>query len=245
MVDFKNGIHLSIEYIARQVFIHFRDGSIPHFWYIYMIIGLYLFIPIIGKWIRNCTENEILYFLIIWFIVLIINQPFVSKIKPAIDFSYFSGYLGYLVLGHYLTIKTFGNKKRTNLLAFILIFTGLTITVFGTFLVQQYTKLPGGTLYNPLSPGILLYSAGIFLWFRNKDISSRPLLFVRNTISKYSYGIFLVHIFVLSKLDDFSIRWDFINPIIGIPFTIILCLTISTGVIYFISKLPFGKHISG
>lgn len=243
--DLKKGINLNVEYIARQVFIHFRDGSIPHFWYIYMIIGLYLFIPIIGKWIRNSTENETLYFLVIWFIVLIVNQPYISKIKPAIDFSYFSGYLGYLVLGHYLTIKTAGNKHQTNLLAFTLIFTGLTITVLGTFLVQQYTKLPGGTFYNPLSPGILIYSAGIFLWFKHKDISSKPLIFVRNTVSKYSYGIFLVHIFILSKLDDFNIRWDFINPIIGIPFTIIVCLTVSTSVIYLISKLPLGKYISG
>ncbi len=243
--DLKSGMHLNFEYISQQVFIHFRDGSVPHFWYIYMLIGLYLFIPIIGKWLRNATENELLYFLSIWFIVIILDQPFISKIKPAIDFSYFSGYLGYLVLGHFLTIKTFGNKNQTNLLAFVLIFIGLSITILGTFLVQKYTKMSGGTFYNPLSPGILIYSTGIFLWFKNKDFSFRPMVIVRNTMSKYSYGIFLIHIFVLSKLDDFNIRWDFINPIIGIPFTMFICLIISTGIIYIIRQLALGKHISG
>ena len=243
--DYNKGVNLNFEYIIRQIFIHFRDGSTPHFWYIYMIIGLYLFIPIIGKWIRNSSEKDILYFLVIWFIVLLLNQPYISKIKPSLDFSYYSGYLGYLVLGHYLTIKPVENKTRVNLIALCLIFSGLIFTVVSTYIVQQYTILPGGTFYNPLSINILIYSTGIFLWFRNKNIHNDFLISIRNIINKHSYGIFLVHIFILSKLDDFYIRWNFINPLFGIPFTIIVCLFISTGIIFVISKFPLGKYISG
>ena len=32
------------------------------FWYIYMIIGFYLMLPILYKWIKNATEKEIEYF---------------------------------------------------------------------------------------------------------------------------------------------------------------------------------------
>ena len=41
-------------------------------------IGLYLMTPILSRWIKNATEGEINYFLIIWLIVMVINL-FISK----------------------------------------------------------------------------------------------------------------------------------------------------------------------
>ena len=51
----------------RQVLHLLKYGSSYHLWYVYMLIGLYFFIPVIGKFVRNASENEILYFLIVWF----------------------------------------------------------------------------------------------------------------------------------------------------------------------------------
>jgi len=243
--DFEAGNRPGFWEIARDIFVQLRDGSSGHLWYIYMIIGLYLFIPIIGKWVRNATEKEILYFLGIWLIVLILDQPIISKIKPDIDLSYFSGFLGYLVLGHYLKIKSFGSQKKTNIIGLILIGLGLISTILGTFLVQRFTNEYVSTFYEPLSPNILLYSTGIFILFKNKDVSLRPIVILRDFICKYSYGIFLVHILIFSKLNDFNIRWNFINSIVGVPITVFLCLIISAGVVYIVSKLPYGKYISG
>jgi len=243
LVDFESGLRPGFYEIARNVFIQFRDGSSLHLWYIYMIIGLYLFIPIIGKWVRNATEKEMIYFLGIWLAVMIIDQPVIDKIKPEIDMRYFSGYLGYLVLGHYLKIKTFGD--RTNLIAVILITIGILSTILGTFLVHHYTNKYVSTFYEPLSPNILLFATGLFLSFKNKDISFRPLAVIRNFLSKYSYGIFLVHVLVLNILRNYNIQWNFINPIMGIPVTVLLCLSISAGIIFIVNKLPLGKYISG
>jgi surface polysaccharide O-acyltransferase-like enzyme len=245
IIDFESGLRPGFADIARNVFIQFRDGSSIHLWYIYMIIGLYLFIPIIGKWVRNATEKEMLYFLGIWLVVMIIDQPVIDKIKPEIDLRYFSGYLGYLVLGHYLKIKSFRTQNRTNLIALTLIATGLLSTILGTFLVHHYTNEYVSTFYEPLSPNMLMFAGGLFLWFKNKDISFGPLIAIRNFISKYSYGIFLVHVLVLSKLGNFNICWNFINPLFGIPVTVVICLTISAGIIFIVNKLPLGKYISG
>ena len=231
--------------MARNIFVQMRDGSSLHMWYIYMIIGLYLFVPIIGKWIRASTEKEIIYFLGIWVVVMLFDQPVISKLKPDIDFSYFSGYLGYLVLGYYLKIKSFGSKKRQSIIGLSLIGAGLITTILGTFLVKHYTKEYVSTFYEPLSPNILLYAAGLFIFFKNKDTQLKPIVAVRNFFSQYSYGIYLVHVLILRHLDDFDIRWNFINPAIGIPLTVFLCLTLSGGIIFMINKLPFGKYISG
>jgi surface polysaccharide O-acyltransferase-like enzyme len=33
-----------------------KNGSSYHLWFVYMLLGIYLFIPIIGKWIRYSTN---------------------------------------------------------------------------------------------------------------------------------------------------------------------------------------------
>jgi len=243
--DFLDGSYPGLIDIAKSLFINFRDGSTPHFWYIYMIIGLYLFIPIIGKAIRHSTEKEMLYFLCIWLGVIILNQPVFVKFKPQIDFTYFSGYLGYLVLGYFLANKTLKSEKQSNVLGILLIVFGLLSTVLGTFIIHLKTNEYVSTFYEPLSPNILLYASGLFLLCKNRDLNYKPFVLFRNFISKYSYGIFLVHVLVLSKLDDFGIRWNFIHPIIGIPFTIVVCLIISAVIVFLIHKIPYGKYISG
>jgi surface polysaccharide O-acyltransferase-like enzyme len=235
---------MTIFEIAKYFIVQIRDGSAYHLWYVYMIIGIMLFIPIIGKWVRNCSEKEIIYFLVIWLCTLLLNQPIISKIKPNIDLTYFTGYIGYLILGYYLTIKSFDNKK-INVISICLIVLGITVTIFGTYFASNYTGGYCQIFYNYLTPNILIVSIGIFVFFKNFYVSNSKIIKIRDFISKYSYGIYLIHILVLGELAKLNISGNLINPIIGVPFTTILCLIISGGIIYFVNKLPYGKYISG
>jgi surface polysaccharide O-acyltransferase-like enzyme len=231
--------------ILKTVFVNLRDGSSRHFWYIYMIIGLYLFIPVVGKWIRNSSEKEMRYFLIVWIVVLFFDQPYFSKFRPDIDMTYFTGYLGYLVLGYYLTVNSFGSKKQSDWFAGVILIVGYSTTVLGTYFVQQQTNEYVSTFYEPLSPNIMLFASGLFLLLKNKELKNKLMIRIRDFISKYSYGIFLVHVLVLFKLYDFGFAWNFINPILGIPVTVSVTFLISTGIVFVVNKLPFGKYISG
>jgi len=243
--EFDAGHKMSLYEIARTVFVNLRDGSSIHLWYVYMIIGVYLFIPIIGKWVRNSTEKEMRYFLIIWVCTLFLDQPYLSKIKPDIDLSYFTGFLGFLILGHYLTINSFGNAPKTNLIATIMLFVGYVSTVLGTFFVHKATNEYVSTFYEPLSPNIMLFAAGLFLLNKNKDITQPVFIKIRDFISRYSYGIFLIHVLILFKLYDFGLGWNFINPVLGIPITVFCTLIVSSVIIFIVNKIPFGKYISG
>lgn len=239
------GTNLAASSIIQTIITQYRDGSSIHFWYIYMIVGLYLFVPIIGKWARNCTEKEMLYFLGIWIFTLFFGQPFLEIFKPHIDLTYFSGFLGYLVLGYYLRVKTFKNRQQQNLIAWLCLSTGALSTIFGTYFLHYFYDEYSNQFYECLTPNIALYSSGLFLLFKDKDISEKFFVKVRDFICKYSYGIFLVHVLVFFQLIDYGIDWQFINPIIGIPFTILLTLSISSVIIFVIHKLPYGKYISG
>ncbi|PXY45358.1 acyltransferase [Flavobacterium hydrophilum] len=237
---------LSFFEICRLTFFLFKDGTYYHLWYVYMIIGIYLFVPILNKWIQNATEKEILYFILIWIVTLFFNQPIVSKARINIDLIYFSGYIGYLVIGYYLSIKSFRyNVKKVRFISIVLIFTGTTIAIFGTYFLTKRANHFIDYFYGNFALSTIISSVGIFLLFKNLKISNPLLIRIIDFINKYSYGIYLAHILVLKLLEFLGITYSFINPVLAIPMITILCLCISSFIIFSINKLPYGRHISG
>lgn len=83
-----------------------------HMWFMYPLISLYLIIPIVSPWLEKASAKEELVFL--GFFALSTLMPFIHKLTPNTyiwgecwwnNFHmlwYCSGYLGYLVMAHYI-----------------------------------------------------------------------------------------------------------------------------------------------
>jgi surface polysaccharide O-acyltransferase-like enzyme len=228
----------------RQILHLLKYGSSYHLWYVYMLIGLYLFVPIISKFVRNATRNEILYFLIVWFVVMLLGQPYLARFMPQIDVRYFGGFVGYLVLGHYLAFKPLPNKL-TGLWAALFVFCLALISV-GTYLLFKHYNGISTLLYEPLSPSIALMASAVFMLGRTW-IPKVPaiLIKIRDFAGKYNYGIYLSHALILSLLSDNDINYTLFNPLISIPCVALVCLSLSLLLVFIINKLPFGKYVSG
>lgn len=167
-------------------------GTYYHLWYVYMILGVYLFIPIIRKWVQNSTKQEIHYFLLLWALTLFINTD-AAKYIPSIEVLYFSKYLGYLVLGYYLDkyITIIPARNTLYLIFFIL---GVVLTLISTSYLSVSQNKLNITYYNYLSPNVCLMAIGIFLLAKNNlQRTSKGL----SNLDLHSYGIYLVHVLVL------------------------------------------------
>jgi surface polysaccharide O-acyltransferase-like enzyme len=222
-----------------------KVGSSYHLWYVYMLIGLYLFVPIISIFIRNATQNEILYFLIVWFVVMALGQPYLSKFKPSLDLRYFEGFVGYLVLGHYLAFKPI-TKKRTGLWALLFI-ACLGVFSVGTYLLYQHYNGISTLLYEPLSPPIVLMATSVFMlgrvWIPKVP---KALISFRDFAGKYNYGIYLSHAIILTLLNDLlEFNYQLFNPWLSIPCIAIVCFSLSLMLVFVINKIPCGKYVSG
>ena len=240
-----HGEYLTFIEILKFTFVKLRGGASFHLWYIYLIIGLYLFFPIVGKWISKSNQHEIKYFIGIWLITIFAHLPFVKKFIPNIEVSYFSGYIGFSILGYYLAKRSF-NINSKKLIYILLILTGILIAIFGTFFMTKHKGSYWVGFHNYLSPNVILVSIGIFLLFKDFVKTSTKISSVVHFFSKYSYGTYLIHILVLWVLEKFGLSYAFVNSIIGIPITSILCFIFSTLIIFGVNKLPFlGKYISG
>ncbi len=235
-----HGERLTAGQIMQFAFFQLKNGACGHLWYIYMLIGIYLFFPIVRIWINHCNENTIKYFLLIWSITLIIQFPFIEKFFPDITLQYFAGYIGFPVLGYYLM------KKEVRLkLSVILLLSGILITVVGTYLISRHEGAFSHMLYDYLTPNVALTSAGFFLLFKSTTFGPGKYASLISFFSKYSYGIFLIHIFVLRMLAWCEITGHFIHPLIGIPLTATICFLASSIIIFGVNKVPYGKYISG
>jgi surface polysaccharide O-acyltransferase-like enzyme len=238
------GQHTSFSETVNWALLQLWNGSSYHFWYMYMIIGFYFFMPLIRAFTQMLNEKGMLFLLGVWFIVLCL-----TCYKPA----YFPGYTinmvfgGYLLLGYYLRMKSFANVQRTIKIAWLCIIAGTLITIFGTYFITDHSGKFDGTFYSFLSPNAMLTATGSFLLCKNytPGVSNIYLLSIRTLVSKYSYGIYLVHILVLSLLPKVGINHIISRPLVGIPITTGICLIISTAIIYGVNKLPLGKYISG
>lgn len=224
-----------------------KIGSSYHLWYVYMLIGLYFFIPVIGKFVRHASEKEILYFLIVWFAVMLITQPYLVRYNPSVDMHYFAGFVGYLVLGHYLAFKDF-NIKHLRLWMILLFLFSIALITIGSRWVMVDHKWPSTMFFEPVSPPVVILAASVFLVFKLSAPKLSPVIIrIRDFAGRFNYGIYLAHALVLYFLEDpFGISYKLCTPIIAIPLTALICFIVTLPLVWVINKIPFvGKWISG
>lgn len=225
--------------IPLQKLLH---GPALHFWYVYLIIGLYLLFPLLGKWLRASTNTEILYFLCMWMVTTVAAFPAIQAYFPEIELIYFSGYIGYPVLGYYLMDRVPADRPRTRQIAIAMIITGIVVTIMGTYYLSWAHGSFDDWFYKYLSPNVIVASCGVFLLFKDRPLhANRTISF----ISKHSYGIYLCHMLFVWAIHAAGLTQYSIHPVFSIPLISILCLSISAPVVWLVGKLPYGKHYAG
>lgn len=131
--------------------VNFQEG-IWHFWYMYVLAGLYLFAPVLSPWIKGASKRSLQGFLALWGVTLCL--PYLKLFHPMIQgeaewnthdmLSPFAGYLGYMVLGYYLARHppAWSRAKRL-LVAGAMFAAGFAVTWAGFLHTFRHQKNPG------------------------------------------------------------------------------------------------------
>lgn len=231
-----------IKFVSSQ----FQNYSAYHFWYIYALIGIYCILPIFNKWINKASKFEIEVFLGLWLLTFLVNNEGLFGWKFRIDLPYNSGYIGYMVLGHYLYQQVYNLKwiKKLSLFMFLL---GVGLILFPTYWISQKSGQLDLRFYSNYSPGVFLESVGLFLMAKNYswNWSKGILVKMRDFVSVNSYGIYCAHLLGLHYLAKIGIHFYVFTPFLGIIVTAISCLIACGIVVVLLKKLPFGKYFAG
>ena len=211
-----------------------------HLWFVYMMVGVYLLMPLLSPWAERVSKKELQFYLGIWLFTTLIPliRGWVGGPAPVIYgpsgipnpakfplwgeaswntyglFYYFSGFIGYLLLGLYFR-RFVGDLswKKTLAVALPVFFMGFSICSIG-FLSGVWQDSHGiFPIEGPVGlaaiwetpwlndgAGIAMMTIAWVLIFRKIKTGGSIYEKVLLPVSKASYGMYLCHMLLLSTV---------------------------------------------
>ncbi|HWB27273.1 MAG TPA: acyltransferase family protein [Chitinophagaceae bacterium] len=229
--------------------------EIGHLWFVYMLIGIYLFAPLISQWVQTASRANMQLYLVLWGIAL--SVPYIHLIFPEILgecywnhtplLYYFSGFLGYVILANYIK-RFYMQPAAWNYTAgILLIIAGYAITAYGFLhrLPTENVVMNVEVTWGFESINVAMITAGIFIMVKNIHTSSSTGVtkFITD-ISAKSYGMYLAHIMLLRTIFPF-IDPHFASAAIKVPLIAVTTFFSTYLVIKCLSYLPKSKLFIG
>lgn len=220
-----------------------------HGWYLYLIIGIYLFLPIFNSWTGINEKRRCEYFLAFWAITLC--YPYLIALVGNVQTNTlieFSGYFGYIVLGYYLhkyPIKLSSFKQWFLLgIATIILCAILPAIVYFANIPNYNTY--GLIIYNYQGIHTVMMCILMFVLIQNYNFKNKIWENTMHNISVLTFGIYLVNFAILRDVFAPYFEQNPLNPVeLEILITFTLSFIISYIIIWAINKLPFKKYIIG
>lgn len=219
-----------------------------HMWYIYLLIGLYLYMPFFSAWIEKTGRSTKLVYLGIWFISLFL--PYISAYVSYYLygeatwnqfglFYYFAGFNGYLLLGHYLKQGNDWGLSKTLAVCLILFLSGYFITYFGFSTAAANpasTETDMELFFTFCSPNVALMTIGLFLLLQKVRVRNSAVISLLANVTKYGFGIYIVHYFMVGPVFIFISQFDFPIPL-RVPVMAVLIFLLSWGFTWLMFRL--------
>lgn len=229
----------SLWHYAYNSFLGHGTGFGPN-WFFWEILGIYLVMPVINRWLANCELYEAEYFLALWIVTSIFD--FTLNMVLPIPLTYFASPLGFVVLGYYLRYterEIFKNRR---------VIWGLIIVPTALILIKSYYLSSPTFMYyaHRYAIEVIAIASGVFLLFKNTDFHADfeaiqyKIVFA---LAKYSYGIYLFHYTVILLLMRFVIldvgHVEYMAIMFGL--TVICSLVIMYG----LEHIPYINRLVG
>lgn len=224
-----------------------------HMWYIYMLIGLYLYQPIFSAWVERATKRQKEIVLALWALSTLL--PYFSEFVSRYAFGtcewnsfglfyYFAGFNGYLLLGHYVRHHvrlSFGTAVGV---AVPMLVVGFAVTLVGfRYIMGLPDKTPEQIemfwTYN--TPNVAMMSLALFLLVSRVKITSggRTATALAN-LTKCGFGMYMIHYYFVCLGFYIAMTLHVPSPLV-VPFSALVILACSWSVVA-LAKHWLGKR---
>lgn len=217
-----------------------------HLWFLPMLMGVYLLIPILREIARN--NRLMLYTLIIWIVYVFVSFfQFVSVFKslhhfyPLFNMNSVFGFSGYCLLGYYFSQQSFSRRRK--MLVYLIGMAGASITIIGTCYMSMKKGMFIGRYFDNMSIQVMAMAVFVFVFVKEmfpkcKIVVSKFVDFVRKDL----FGIYLTHVLWLQIINTYDIR-HCINVSITMPIITIVTFFLSLFTTKLIRLIPFLRKV--
>jgi surface polysaccharide O-acyltransferase-like enzyme len=230
-----SGYQFSLQQIKTATLNIIQGRTQTHFWFLYLIIGIYLITPLLRTFTKYTTRKNYEYLLVVLFLFTSVIAT-IKKLALAdfgINIPISSVYVMYFLLGFYIHHYNITFPPKTTL-AIIFYF------VLYTALAPLNKNLINPVLDNMLiisdkdSPIIVLIATAIFITIRTKCTNFHYF----DYLAPLCFVIYLIHPFFIYAL-YLLLDWTPVNYpfLIFLPVTILATLGMSLGTSFCVKKI--------
>ena len=224
-----------------------------HMWYIYMLIGLYLYLPIFSAWVERATRRQKEIILGLWALSTFLPYftEYISKYAFGTCewnsfglFYYFAGFNGYMLLGHYIQHYVNWSWTKTLSVALPLLLAGFLITYNGySYIMNLPDKTPEQVelfwTYN--TPNVAMMTLACFLLvYRIRITADSRLAKWLAHLTTCGFGVYMIHYYFVCVGYDLGALLHIPDPL-RIPFSAIVILACSWTIVS-LAKKGLGKY---
>lgn len=195
---------INISLFANSLYNVLAGHGWDHMWYLYMLIGLYLFIPFIKPAVNALPLGAIDALLVVLFLFASVNPVLREMVGYSLPFKFpvSSIYVLYLILG-WRIVQADADWPKWIKWASLLIFCATALLLGVCSWLVYGCGMSGAKMWSEYSsPLVVLCSASLFAFcfaFRNKFTPVKQKSLVQ-MIAKDSFGIYLFHMLYVNIL---------------------------------------------
>ena len=162
-----------------------------HMWYMYMLIGLYFFIPLIIQVKSSLGEKNFLKISVVLMIITSISG-WTSTFELNWSIAKVICYIGYLMMGY--QFRKYNLNKKNNVKAMFLVMVGIVILLGLTYIQYQHSLMGIAeadekySIVENFNPLVVVASLSIFAGFSKLNIN-----FNLSKIVLHTFNIYLIH----------------------------------------------------
>lgn len=226
-----------------------------HMWYIYMLVGLYLYLPVFSAWVERATRRQKEIVLALW--ALSTWLPYFGEFVARYAFGtcewnsfglfyYFAGFSGYMLLGHYLRCYVRPRRAVALAVALLLMAVGYAMTLGGyTYVLGLPDPTPEQVelfwTYN--TPNVAMMTVAWYLLVRMVRIpaGSRMAAWLAN-LTSCGFGIYMIHYFFV-RLGYEAAAWLHVPACLRIPLSAIVIFACSWTIVALVKRWLGRKSV--
>lgn len=240
----------SLEVVFKSLLDLYQGKTWKHFWYLYMLYGVYCILPLLKAYVNIANKKEITYFTMLMFVFVSFFPCLseISSISCGIVFPIMSEYVLYMFLGFLLSSRRVFDLFRRRILFLLLIFMLVySIVWIGSYLQYYHSFYFFENLFSYSSPLTVIMSVLVYLipkiYIEAKNIQIKNIIICE--ISNLSFGIYIFHmlwIHLFYKFLKFNPLENYNYILFGVFCVIVLFLSALTTVLC--KKIPIlGKYL--
>lgn len=222
--------NLNLQSLLKDILM---GGASIHLWYLYLLVLLYILTPFIvdikNSLSKKSFRNLSILILFIGFLCELIRMAtgFLN-----IPLYYPVEFLGYFLMGFILKdYKVKASYKFLSLFILLCLF-GASLSIYLLSIRSNFALY----FHTSLNPPVLFATLSLYIFFNNIQIKKSKF----SELSKYTFGIYGVHILILSIISRFV---TVNNALLGIILATSVTFILSLLLCIILRKIPFMKKI--